>query len=93
MSVIKLEPKNKKADLKVEYLGKSYVLPGAISATMLEKMLLAQEAGGDSAFLKLFLSDVVPTDFKNVLAQDDMGQLANIWLEHIQGPKEPGSTD
>jgi hypothetical protein len=93
MSVIKLEPKNKKPDLKVNYLGTEYVLPGAISALMLEKMMDAQEAGGDSAFLSIFLKEVVPAEFKKVLPYDDMAELANLWLEHIQGPKDSGSKE
>lgn len=92
MSVIKLEPKAKKPDLKVEYLGKTYVLPGTVTAAMMERMFLAAESGDDN-FLKMFLSDVVPKDFKAVIAQDDLAQLANIWMEHIQGPKDSTSTN
>lgn len=92
MSVIKLEPKTKKPDLMVEYLGNSYVLPGHITAAMMEKMISTQEDGGDEAFLKMFLGDVVPKDFKAVLAQEDLAELAKLWMEHVQGPKDGGST-
>lgn len=92
LSIIKLEPKSKKPDLKVSYLGKDYVLPGHITASMMEQMMTAQEDGGDEAFLKMFLRDVIPTDFKTVLAQEDLPELAKIWMEHIQGPKDGGST-
>jgi hypothetical protein len=92
MSVIKLETAQKRPDLKVEYDGKVYVLPGKISGAMVEKMIASQKDGGDEAFLAVFLSDVVPADFKSAIAQDDLGPLAKIWLEHIQGPKDSGST-
>jgi hypothetical protein len=92
VSVIKLESKNRKPDLKVEYLGQTYTLPGNISAAVLETLLLSQEDKGDEGFLKVFLSDVVPKDFKAAIAQDDLAQLAKIWMEHIQGPKDSGST-
>jgi hypothetical protein len=92
MSVIKLEAKNKKPDLMVEYLDKTYVLPGNISAAVLERLIGVQEKGGEEAFLKAFLAEVIPADFKSVLAQDDIAQLVPIWMEHIQGPKESTST-
>lgn len=92
MSVIKLEPKAKNPDLKVDYLGKTYVLPGTVTAALMEKLFLAAD-DGDNTFLKVFLSDVVPADFKAVIAQDDLGQLANIWMEHIKGPKDSISTN
>jgi hypothetical protein len=92
MSVIKLESKNRKPDLKVDYLGKNYVLPGNISAALLETMLTTQKDGGDDGFLMVFLSDVVPADFKKVLSQDDLAELAKIWMEYIQGPKDSGSS-
>ena len=92
MSVIKLDSTKKKPNLKVQYDGKVYVLPGNISGAMVEKMIATQKDGGDEAFLAVFLSDVVPTDFKKAIAQDDLGPLAKVWLEHIQGPKDSGST-
>jgi hypothetical protein len=91
MSIIKLEPKAKKPDLVVEYLGKTYTLPGHISAAMLEQMLTVQSKRGNEAFLKVFLQDVLPTDFKKVLPQEDLDQLARVWMEHIQGPKDSSS--
>lgn len=93
MAVIKLEPKKNKPDLKVEYLGKVYTLPGDVSAAVLEKMFFAKDQGGDEGFLKMFLADVMPADFKAAIAQADLGELAKIWVEHIQGPKESGSTE
>jgi hypothetical protein len=93
MSVIKLESKNRKPDLKVEYLGKTYTLPGNISGAILEVMLEGQGEGGDEKFLKAFLSQVIPADFKAVISQDDLGPLAKIWMEHIQGPKDSGSKE
>lgn len=92
MSVIKLNSAKKKPDLKVEYDGEVYTLPGNISGAMIEKMIATQKDGGDEAFLAVFLSDVVPADFKKAIAQDDLGPLAKLWLEHIQGPKDSGST-
>jgi hypothetical protein len=92
MSVIKLQAKNKKPDLKIEYLGKTYVLPGNITAAMMEKMFAIHEQDGDEGFLKMFLSDVLPPEFKAVLGQEDLPQLATLWMEHIQGPKDSGST-
>jgi hypothetical protein len=91
MSVIKLESKNKKPDLKVNYLGTDYILPGNISAALLEKLISVKDEDGEQEFLKAFLSDVVPSDFKKVLNQEDIAQLVPIWMEHIQGPKEPSS--
>lgn len=91
MSVIKLTPKKKKPELKVDYLGNTYTLPGHISAEMFEVMIRAQDKKGDDGFLRVFLSSVVPQDFKAVLAQDDMVTLLNLWLEHINGPKGSGS--
>jgi hypothetical protein len=93
MSVIKLEPKTSKPDLKVEYLGKVYTLPGTISAAMLEKLFFASDKESPEGFLKMFLAEVMPKDFKSVIAQDDLGPLSQIWVEHIQGPKESGSTE
>ena len=91
MSVIKLESRNKKPDLKVNYLGTDYTLPGNISAALLEKLISVKDEGGEEEFLKAFLSEVVPADFKKVLNQEDIAQLVPIWMEHIQGPKEPSS--
>lgn len=91
MSVIKIKSKSTKPDLKVNYLGKDYILPGNISAALLEKLISVKDEGGEEDFLRAFLSEVVPTDFKKVLAQDDIAQLVPIWMEHIQGPKEPNS--
>lgn len=87
MSIIKLEPKNRKPDLVVEYEGNTYTLPGHISAAVLEEMIATRNKKGDDAFLKAFLRDVVPTDFKKVLPQEDLDQLVKVWMEHIQGPK------
>lgn len=87
MSVIKIEPKTNKPDLKVEYLGKVYTLPGSISASLLERLMEIKDEGTEELFLSAFLADVVPKDFKKVLAQDDIAQLIPIWMEHIQGPK------
>ena len=92
MTVIKLEPKSKNPDLKVEYLGQTYVLPGTVTAALMEKLFLAADEA-ENTFLKVFLSDVVPGDFKAVISQDDLGQLANIWMEHIKGPKDSTSTN
>lgn len=91
MAVIKLEAKTPKPDLKVEYLGKVYTLPGNISAAVLERLIGVQEEGGEEAFLKAFLAEVVPSDFKKALAQEDIAQLVPVWMEHIQGPKESTS--
>ena len=91
MSIIKLEPKNKKPDLVVSYEGNDYTLRGHISAAMLEDMIDVRHKKGDDAFLKVFLRDVVPADFKKVLPQEDIDQLAKIWMEHIQGPKDSSS--
>jgi hypothetical protein len=93
MSVVKLEAKNKKPALKVEYLGKVYTLPGAISGSMVEQMIATKETAGDEGFLRMFLSDVLPADFKEAISQDDIGPLAKLWMEHVQGPKESSSTD
>lgn len=93
MSVVKLEAKSKRPALKVEYLGKVYTLPGAISGAMVEQMIATKETAGDEGFLKMFLSDVLPADFKAAISQDDIGPLAKIWMEHVQGPKESSSTD
>lgn len=92
MSVIKLEPTKRKPDLKVDYLGKTYTLPGTVSVALLEKLVVAENKKQGDAFLKAFLDFVVPEDFKRVLSQDDLAQLVPIWMEHIQGPKEPAST-
>jgi hypothetical protein len=91
MSIIKLEPKNKRPDLVVEYEGKNYTLPGHISAAMLEDMIGVRARKGDDAFLRMFLRDVVPEDFKKVLPQEDIDQLAQVWMEHIKGPKDSSS--
>lgn len=91
MSVIKLTPKKKKPELKVDYLGETYTLPGYISAAMFEVMIKAQDNEGDDGFLRVFLSSVVPNDFKLALAQEDMVGLLNLWLEYINAPKESGS--
>lgn len=91
MTIIKLEPKNRRPDLVVSYEGKNYTLPGHISAAMLEEMIDVRHKKGDEAFLRTFLRDVVPTDFKKVLPQEDLDQLARVWMEHIQGPKDTSS--
>lgn len=91
MSIIKLEPKTKKPDLVVNYLGTDYVLIGNITASMLERMFDAQDDEGDKGFLKMFLADVVPTELKKVIPQDDLTELAKLWMGHINGPKESGS--
>lgn len=93
MSIIKITPSKKKPDLKVEYLGNEYVLPGNISAALLERLMLVQEKNGEEAFLSAFLAEVVPLDFKKALAQEDIVQLVPIWMEHIQGPKDGKSKE
>jgi hypothetical protein len=60
---------------------------------MLERMFTSQEAEGDQGFLKMFLADVVPEDLKKVIPQEDLSELAKLWMEHINGPKESGSKD
>lgn len=92
MSVVKLTPKTNKPDLKVEYMGKTYVLPGKINTALLERLIDVKDEDSEQEFLKAFLAEVVPADFKKVLAQEDIAQLVPIWMEHIQGPKESGST-
>jgi len=91
MSIIKLEPTIKKPDLKVSYKGKTYTLPGHISVAMLERLMGASGGAEGEAFFRAFLDVVIPDDFKKVLAQEDLAQLVPIWMEHIQGPKEPSS--
>jgi hypothetical protein len=91
MSIIKLEPTTKKPDLKVEYLGKTYTLPGHISLALLEQLVAIKDDNNGEAFIKAFLELVVPMDFKKVLHQDDLAQLVPIWMEHIQGPKDSSS--
>ena len=56
MSVIKLTPKTKKPELKVNYEGTEYTLPGHISASMIEVMIKAQTKEGDDGFLRVFLA-------------------------------------
>jgi hypothetical protein len=91
MSIIKLEPTVKKPDLKVSYLGNTYTLPGHISVALLEKLVAIKDESNGEAFVKAFLELVVPADFKQVLAQEDLAQLVPIWMEHIQGPKDSNS--
>jgi hypothetical protein len=91
MTVIKLTPKTKKPELKVDYEGTTYTLPGHISASMIEVMMDAQNKEGGDGFLRVFLANVVPKDFKEALAQEDMAELLNLWLGHINGPKDSGS--
>jgi hypothetical protein len=93
MSIIKLEPTKKNPDLVIEYLGKKYTLPGQISVAMLERLVAIKDKDSESgeAFVAAFLELVVPTDFKQVLSQDDLAQLIPIWMEHIQGPKGSSS--
>lgn len=86
MSVIKLESKEAKPDLVVEYKGKQYILPGNLSADDLEVFVNAQ--GQPIEATKAFLSRVIPKDFKKVLAQADLEPLTNIWLEYVKAPKE-----
>lgn len=93
MSVVKLEPKKAKPDLKVEYLGEVYILPGNISAAMIEQMYYAKDANGDEGFLKMFLADILPAEMKSKISSDDLGELAKIWVEYVQGPKGSGSTN
>ena len=91
MSVIKLNPKTKKPALKVEYDGNTYVLPGHVSASMVESILKPRAEGTVDGVLQTFLDNVVPKDFKDVLAEADMGDLLTLWLGHINGPKDSGS--
>lgn len=93
MSVVKLQPKKAKPDLKVEYLEEVYTLPGNISAAMIEQMFYAKDKDGDEGFLKMFLADIIPSDLKSKISGEDLGELAKIWVEYVQGPKGPGSTD
>jgi hypothetical protein len=90
MSVIKIQPA-KRVDLKVEYAGTEYTLPGSISAAMLESLLDIRDEQGEEQFLKAFLAQVVPADFKKVLDQADLVQLVTVWMEHIQAPKASSS--
>ncbi len=86
MSVIKLESKEAKPDLVVEYKGKEYVLPGNLSAGDLEAFVKAQ--GNPLLATEAFLGRIIPQDFKDVLAQADLEKLTEIWLEHVNGPKD-----
>lgn len=91
MSVIKLKSKTKKPQLKVDYEGTTYTLPGHVNATMVEALLKPKNDDGTERLLVTFLETVVPKDFKSVLAEPDLGELLNLWLGHINGPKESGS--
>jgi len=63
-----------------------YILPGNLSADDLETFVNA--TGDPLESTKAFLNRVIPADFKKVLAQADVEPLTQIWLEHINGPKE-----
>lgn len=91
MSVVKLQAKKQQPALQVEYLGSVYILPGSISGSMVEQMIASSQSSGDEGFLLMFLSEVMPADFKAVISQDDIGPLAKIWMEHVQGPKGSSS--
>lgn len=86
MSVIKLESKEAKPDLVVEYKGEQYILPGNLTAEMVEAFVNAKEKPVEAT--QKFLSLIVPTDFKAVLAQADLEPLTQIWLEYVKAPKE-----
>jgi len=86
MSVIKLEPKEAKPDLVVEYKGNEYILPGNLSADDLEAFVNA--TGEPIEATKAFLARILPKDFKKVLAQADIEPLTQIWLEYVKAPKE-----
>lgn len=86
MTVIKLESKEAKPDLVVEYKGVEYILPGNLSADDLEAFVDAE--GKPVEATKVFLSRIIPKEFKKALAQADIPPLTQIWLEYVQGPKE-----
>ena len=85
MSVIKLESKEAKPDLVVEYKGKEYVLPGNLTADDLEAFVGAEKDALKAT--REFLARIIPADFKKVLAQADLEPLTQIWMEHVNGPK------
>lgn len=89
MSVIKLESKETKPDLVVDYKGKEYVLPGSVSAGLIERILANVENPTELA--KIVLAEVIPQDFKDALAQADIEPLVNLWSNYINAPKEQPS--
>lgn len=89
MSVIKLESRESRPDLVVEYKGNEYVLPGTVSAGLIERILANVE--NPSELARIVLAEVIPQDFKDVLAQADIEPLVNIWSEHINAPKSQPS--
>lgn len=86
MTVIKLESKEAKPDLVVEYKGIEYILPGNLTADDMETFVTVAE--DKIQFTKEFLSRIIPKEFKKVLAQADVEPLVVIWAEHINGPKD-----
>lgn len=86
MTVIKLESKEAKPDLVVEYKGGEYILPGNLTAELLEAFVNAKDKPIEAT--QKFLNLVLPTDFKAVLAQADLEPLTQLWLEYVKAPKE-----
>lgn len=90
-SVIKLESKETKPDLVVEYKGKEYILPGNLTAEILEAFVNAKDKPLEAT--QKFLELILPSDFKKVLAQPDLEPLTNIWLEYVNAPKDSALND
>lgn len=90
MSVIKLEA-SKKPDLVISYLDNEYILPGNVSADFVEVMVNAQDS--DEELTKAFLADIIPADFKKVLAASDIAPLVRIWADYVNAPKESASAE
>jgi hypothetical protein len=90
-SVIKLEASESKPDLVVEYKGKEYILPGNIDSEYLEEMLASKN--DEPTIIEIFLRRICPADFKKVLAPADIPQLAKIWGEYVNAPKESNSNE
>lgn len=90
-SVIKLDASETKPDLMVEYKGKQYKLVGNMNAEVLEEMLASKD--DEAKVIEIFMRQVLPADFKKVLVPADIAQLAKIWVEYVNGPKELSSND
>jgi TusA-related sulfurtransferase len=106
MTVIKIDSQaNEKPPIVIEYKGNEYQIEGTIpvaffevitsipqSKTKTPEELKQYEESVGLATTQAFLSYVLPADLKKVLNTYDVGQVLEVWANHVQLGEESAST-
>jgi len=106
MSIIKIDSKsNEKPSLVLEYKGNQYELQGTIPVAFFEAITSIPQPKSNTpaavkeyedavgvATTRAFLAYVLPEDFKKVLNTFDVGQVLEVWANHVELGEGSAST-